>query len=145
MNGNNVFQSTGANRVGRSVFDLSYERKFDLDFGQLIPVACEEVLPGDIMEIGSQAIFRFNPLVAPILHEINIYTHYYFVPNRLMWDEWEEFISKGPDGLRIMRSIYGSVVILLYVVPSNLYQDIISSGLALMLLSCVVMPRLRRM
>jgi len=83
---------------GRSMFDLSYEKKFTCDMGQLIPVLCEEVVPGDIFTIGNQAIIRFQPLVAPVLHEINMYTHYFFVPNRLMWDEWEDFISGGVTG-----------------------------------------------
>ena len=66
--------------------------------GQLIPVMCDEVVPGDIFKIGSQAVVRFQPLVAPILHEINMYVHYYFVPYRLLWDDWEDFITGGVDG-----------------------------------------------
>ena len=37
--------------------------------GQLIPVMCDEVVPGDVFEIGNEAVVRFQPLVAPILHE----------------------------------------------------------------------------
>lgn len=48
--------------------------------------------------MGNNIVIRFQPLVAPILHEINIYTHYFFVPNRLLWDDWEKFITKGTDG-----------------------------------------------
>ena len=43
-------------------------------------------------------MIRFQPLVAPVLHEINQYVHYFFVPYRLLWDEWEDFISGGFDG-----------------------------------------------
>ena len=71
------FQSIGGLRPGRSVFDLSYEKKFTCDMGQLIPVLCDEMVPGDFFKIGNQAIVRFLPLVAPVLHEINIYTHYF--------------------------------------------------------------------
>jgi hypothetical protein len=66
--------------------------------GQLIPVMCDEVVPGDFFQIGNQAVIRFQPLVAPILHEINMYTHYFFVPYRLLWDEFEEFITGGFQG-----------------------------------------------
>lgn len=66
--------------------------------GQLIPVMCDEVVPGDFMKIGNQAMIRFQPLVAPILHEINMYVHYFFVPYRILWDEWEDFISGGVTG-----------------------------------------------
>ena len=82
----------------RSVFNLSYEKKLTCDMGQLIPVMCDEVVPGDVFKIGSQAVVRFQPLVAPVLHEINLYVHYYFVPYRLLWEDWEDFITGGIDG-----------------------------------------------
>jgi hypothetical protein len=89
----------------RSVFDLSYEKKFTCDMGQLIPVMCDEVVPGDFFKIANQSVVRFQPLVAPILHEVNVYTHYFFVPYRLLWPYedsedpgFEIFITGGEDG-----------------------------------------------
>lgn len=93
----------------RSFFNLSYEKKFDCDMGQLIPVMCDEVVPGDLIKLGCQSVVRFNPMVAPILHEVNQYVHYFFVPYRLLWNQetnealeeegdWESFITGGVDG-----------------------------------------------
>ena len=93
-----LYQNVGAVHPSRSMFDLSYEKKLTCDMGQLIPVMCDEVIPGDLFQIGNQAIIRFQPLVAPILHEINMYVHYFFVPYRILWDDWEEFISGGVSG-----------------------------------------------
>lgn len=93
-----VFQTVGSVRTGRSVFDLSYEKKFDCDMGQLIPILCEECVPGDIWSIGNEVVLRFQPLVAPILHSVHVYVHYFFVPYRLLWDDWEDFITGGVDG-----------------------------------------------
>lgn len=104
-----TFKNVGSLRPGRSLFDLSYEKKFTCDFGQLIPVMCDEVVPGDFFQIGNQAIVRFQPLVAPVLHEVNMYVHYFFVPYRLLWNaktreslsetgDWENFITGGIDG-----------------------------------------------
>ena len=59
---------------------------------------CDEVVPGDIFKIGNQSVSRMQPLVAPVLHEINAYVHYFFVPYRLLWDGWETFITGGADG-----------------------------------------------
>ena len=97
---NQIYQRTPGNRPGRSVFDLSHEVKLSADFGQLIPILCEDVVPGDVFELGAEMIVRLNPLVAPILHEINCYVHTFYVPNRILMDDgdWHEFISKGPDG-----------------------------------------------
>ena len=66
--------------------------------GQLIPIMCDEVVPGDKFKIGNDIVIRFQPLVAPIMHEINVYVHYFFVPNRILWDDWEDFISGGVEG-----------------------------------------------
>lgn len=93
-----TFQSVQSLRVGRSVFDLSYEKKFDCDMGQLIPIMCDECVPGDIWKIGNEMVIRFQPLVAPILHSVHAYVHYFFVPYRLLWRDWEKFITGGSDG-----------------------------------------------
>jgi hypothetical protein len=66
--------------------------------GQLIPVMCDECVPGDFFKVGNQCVIRFQPLVAPVMHEINMFVHYFFVPYRLLWDGWEEFITGGVDG-----------------------------------------------
>ncbi|QXP44176.1 MAG: major capsid protein [Arizlama microvirus] len=97
----NVFARTGGNRPGRSVFNLSYDKKFDCKMGQLIPVMCEEVVPGDKFSIGNEIVVRFQPMVAPIMHEVNCYVHYFFVPYRILWASWEEFITGGKDGPQV--------------------------------------------
>lgn len=93
-----VFDFVSGLRPGRSVFDLSYEKKFTCDMGELIPVMADEVVPGDVFKFGNDIVVRMQPLVAPILHEINAYVHYFFVPYRLLWDDWEDFISGGVEG-----------------------------------------------
>lgn len=94
----NVFKRVGALKPRMSMFDLSYRKTLTCDMGQLIPIVCDEVVPGDLWEISNEIVVRYQPLVAPILHEVNVYTHYYFVPYRLLWDSWEEFITGGIDG-----------------------------------------------
>lgn len=80
------------------MFNLSYDKKFTCDMGQLIPVMCDEVIPGDVFKISNQAVVRFQPLVAPVMHEVHMFVHYFFVPYRLLWDDWEAFITGGKDG-----------------------------------------------
>lgn len=88
-----VFQSVQLQAPGRSKFDLSYDKKFTADMGYLYPVLCDECLPGDIWRMGNEIVIRMQPLVAPIMHEINAFVHYFYVPYRLLWDDWEHFIS----------------------------------------------------
>lgn len=93
-----VFSSVNANRPRRSSFNLSYEKKFDCDMGQLIPVMCDEVVPGDLFKIDNQVVCRLQPTLAPILQEVSVFVHYFFVPYRLIDDNWESFITGGTDG-----------------------------------------------
>lgn len=80
----------------RSNFDLSHEVKLSTEFGRLTPILCQEVLPSDRW-IGKTEIFcRMAPMLAPIMHRVNVYTHFFFVPNRILWDKWEEFITGTP-------------------------------------------------
>lgn len=92
------FHRVGAAKIPRSVFNLSYQKLLTCDMGKLIPFMADEIVPGDIWQIGNEIVVRMQPLVAPVLHEINVYTHYFFVPYRLLWDDWESFITGGADG-----------------------------------------------
>ncbi|UPW41536.1 major capsid protein [Peromfec virus RodF8_66] len=93
-----TFQKVGGLRPRRSAFDLSYAKLFNCDMGQLVPVFCDEVVPGDYFNISNEIVIRMQPLVAPVLHEVYATTHFFFVPYRLLWDEWETFITGGRDG-----------------------------------------------
>lgn len=63
--------------------------------GQIIPVMHDEVIPGDYFTIGSELVIRMQPMIAPVLHEISATMHYFFVPYRLLMDDFEEFITGG--------------------------------------------------
>lgn len=95
---NKIFQFVAGLTPSRSAFDLSYDKLFNCNMGELIPVVCDEVVPGDIISIGNEIVVRMQPMVAPVLHTINVYVHYFFVPTRITWDSWEEFITGGVDG-----------------------------------------------
>lgn len=105
-----AYNLVGALNPRRSVFNNSYTKLFDCDMGKLIPVMCDEAIPGDNTSISMEAVIRFQPLLAPILHEVYMHTYYFFVPTRLLMNrdtvedlgdsgEWEDFITGGQDGL----------------------------------------------
>lgn len=95
----NIFSRIRIPKLGKNNFDLSFENKLTCQMGQLIPIVCQEVIPGDEFKMASNILVRFNPLLAPMMHRVDVYTHFFFVPNRLVWDEWEDFITGGVDGL----------------------------------------------
>lgn len=78
---------------------LSNYRLLTGDMGQLLPVGVTEVLPGDSIQHRTSALIRVSPLVAPVMHPVQVRIHHFFVPNRILWSGWEDFITGGPDGL----------------------------------------------
>jgi len=82
----------------RSVFDLTHEKKLSCDMGSLVPILTEEVLPGDTFRAKTELLVRLSPLLAPVYHRINAFTHYFFVPSRLLQTNWEAFITGGVNG-----------------------------------------------
>ncbi len=92
------FQQVQVRKPTKSKFNLSHEKKLSCNMSELIPIYLQEVLPGDKFRVSSEILMRLAPMVAPVMHRVNVYTHYFFVPNRIVWDEWEDFITGGEDG-----------------------------------------------
>jgi len=83
----------------RSKHNLSYTKLFSCDMGELIPCGLLEVLPGDSIQGATSALVRASPLLSPVMHPVDVRIHHWFVPHRLVWSDWENFITGGPDGL----------------------------------------------
>lgn len=92
---NNLFNSVKMTRPKNNIFDLSHDVKLSCNMGQLVPIMCIETIPGDKFNIGCESLLRFAPLVSPMMHRVNVTMHYYFVPNRIIWDGWEAYITNG--------------------------------------------------
>lgn len=82
----------------RSKFNLGHYRLATMDMGYLVPIGLMEVLPGDTFRQSTSALVRFSPLAAPVMHPIEVRIHHFFVPHRIIWDGWEDFITGGEDG-----------------------------------------------
>ena len=82
----------------RSKFSLSHYKLLSLRMGELIPCGLMEVLPGDTVQQATSMLVRCSPLLAPVMHPCHVTVHHWFVPHRLVWEDWEDFITGGPDG-----------------------------------------------
>jgi hypothetical protein len=85
-------------RFKRSKHNLSNYIPLTFNMGELIPINCLEVLPGDSFRASTSALIRVSPLLAPVMHPVEVRIHHWFVPNRLVWSSWEDFITGGSDG-----------------------------------------------
>lgn len=82
----------------RSKHNLSNYKLLSCDMGELIPIGMEEVLPGDSIQQATTCLVRFSPLLAPVMHPVHVQIAHWFVPHRLVWEDFEDFITGGPDG-----------------------------------------------
>lgn len=82
----------------RSKFSLSHTRLLSCDMGELVPIQLQEILPGDSIQCSTSLLVRAAPLLAPPMHPVRVRIHHWFVPHRLVWDNWEAFITGGEDG-----------------------------------------------
>lgn len=83
----------------RSKFSLSNTKLLSADLGELVPIGLTEVLPGDSIQQATSALVRCSPLLAPVMHPVRITIHHWFIPHRLVWEDFEDFITGGPTGM----------------------------------------------
>ena len=85
-------------RPKSAVHNLSHTVKYSDYMGYLTPIACFDVIPGDKINHKIHALIRTQPLLAPVMHTVDIDIHAYFVPDRLVFDDSPDFHSGGDDG-----------------------------------------------
>lgn len=88
----------------RSKFSLSHYKLATMDMGECVPVSWFEALPGDTIQMQTSAFVRVAPTLSPTMTPCHVEFRSYSVPFRLLWengpdDNWENFITGGPDGL----------------------------------------------
>lgn len=95
----NIFNSVKLTKPQKNVFDLTHDVKMSLDMGNLTPICLLETVPGDKFNISGETLLRFSPLIAPVMHRMDVTMHYFFVPNRIIYPDWEKFITNNTEGL----------------------------------------------
>lgn len=80
--------------IPRSGFRIETAYKSTFDAGYLIPVYCTEVLPGDTFSLNATLFARLATPIVPIMDNLYIDTFFFFVPNRLVWSNWEKFMGQ---------------------------------------------------
>lgn len=94
----NQFARNPQAKVQRSVFDRSSSYKTTFDEGYLIPFIVDEVLPGDSFNLEATLFGRFtSALIVPLMDNLYLDTFYFFVPNRLVWTNFEKFMGAQED------------------------------------------------
>lgn len=89
----NLLNSIKVNAPRRNFFDLSKLHLTSMNMGDLIPVLVHECVPGDTYTIGCDALVRLQALISPVMHKLDVRIEYFFVPNRIIFEKWPQFIT----------------------------------------------------
>lgn len=82
----------------RSKFSLSHYHQTTFDMGELVPIGLVPACPGDSFKHHTSMLTRAVAMLAPVMHKLNLHIHHWFVPMRLVWVDWEDFITGGSTG-----------------------------------------------
>jgi len=101
-----IFDGVAGNHPALNRFDLSYTNTTSMSIGYLYPLQCDEVYPGSVWKMKVFCHAEVMPLVAPLMSDLQIFAHVFFVPFRLLYGVdaedgqpiWEKFITGGKDG-----------------------------------------------
>lgn len=97
LDGNSRFayNPTRINNIERARFNLSFDHKTSFNVGQLIPFDVIEVLPGDTFDLETNMLVRLQTLLAPVMDDLYLDVYWFFVPNRLVWEHWKNFMGEN--------------------------------------------------
>lgn len=87
----------------RNRFDLSYPVQSTFDAGYLIPFYVQDTLPNDTFYISNKSFIRAQPMTAPLLHQVDAYVQYFYCPERILWENTEEFFL----GMKVLEGQAG--------------------------------------
>lgn len=92
--------------MSRSRFDRPFSHKTTFNVGQIIPFYVDEVLPGDTFDVETSRVVRMQSLITPVMDNIYLDMYYFFVPNRIVWAHWKEFMGENSSSAWIPTTEY---------------------------------------
>jgi len=104
----NLFNSVKMTKPQKNVFDLTHDVKLSANMGELTPILTMECVPGDKFDLSCESMIRFAPMIAPVMHRMDVTMHYFFVPNRILWDNWEKFITNANSEIVSPTIVYNN-------------------------------------
>lgn len=98
LNAESYFSMTPSLDISRSKFDMSHGIHSSGCVGDIIPIEIMPVYPGDTFEYKTNAIFRLQPLVAPLMDDITVDIYWFYAPMRILWEKTKEFFGENTSG-----------------------------------------------
>lgn len=105
-NSNSHFSTSPQIHVSRTKFDRPHSLKTSFNVGDIIPIFCDEILPGDTYKLRTSMVARLQTLITPMMDNLYLETYYFFVPCRLVWEHWQQFMGENTQSAWIPQVEY---------------------------------------
>ena len=92
--------------ISRSVFDRSSRHLTTFNAGKCVPIYVDEVLPGDTVKMDLSLLVRMTTSIAPTMDNAYLDYQFFFVPNRLLWQHWKEFMGENNESAWAPTTVY---------------------------------------
>lgn len=92
----------------RSKFDRSHQLLTTINEGDLVPIYCDEVLPGDTAKVRLNGLIRMSTPIYPIMDNCYMDTYFFFVPCRLLWEHWENMFGENDTNYWAEKTEYST-------------------------------------
>jgi len=97
------FETVPIKKPAMNVFNLSHDVKSSYNFDKLYPFFVHPINPGETFNVRAEVFLRAMPMLAPVMHNVDLFAYFFFVPNRLIWNaqkkrDWRTFITGGEKG-----------------------------------------------
>ena len=92
----------------RSKFDRSHQLLTTINEGDLVPIYCDEVLPGDTARVRLNGLIRMSTPIYPVMDNCYMDTYFFFVPCRLLWEHWENMFGENDTNYWAERTEYST-------------------------------------
>lgn len=93
----NIFEKVQVKGPGFSRVDMSHSHRTSFRMGWLVPTLCKELIPKDKFTIRVESMIRLAAMLAPVMHRVHITHHFFVVPDRIIWPNFEKFITGHED------------------------------------------------
>ena len=97
--------------ISRSKFNRNHSVKLSFNVGDVIPFYVDEVLPGDTFQLKTSMVARLQTLITPMMDNLYLDTYFYFVPNRIVWEHWKQFMGENTESAWIPETEYSVPVV----------------------------------
>lgn len=97
LNANSHFAQLPKANIRRSRFKMDHTHKTTFNAGLLVPNFVKEVLPGDSFTVDTSMLVRMQTLITPLMDDMYLDQYFFFVPNRLVWNNWQRFCGESDE------------------------------------------------